>query len=131
MKSFDLKYERKQETAEEKVKNVKLIEESDNEDFALLNKKMEAANIEELIYLESPMVNSSTNMFALIDNVGGARLKAHYSYVCGFQEVEGDEYDMICLRTTNLTESKFVSVVNGQIAISKIHLIELVGFQVM
>ncbi|GBO44320.1 hypothetical protein AVEN_19584-1, partial [Araneus ventricosus] len=40
------------------------------------------------------MVDFSTNVFVLVDNVGGARMKAHYSCVCGIQEVGSGEYDM-------------------------------------
>ncbi|GBO14648.1 hypothetical protein AVEN_49232-1 [Araneus ventricosus] len=83
---------------------------------------MEAAKMEEVIYLESPMIDFSTNLFVLIDNFGGARMKAHYSYVCGIQEVDGGEYDMSGLRTTNLAKLKFVSVVNDQFDISEIQL---------
>ncbi|GBN08515.1 hypothetical protein AVEN_113920-1 [Araneus ventricosus] len=74
--------------------------------------------MEEVIYLESSMVDFSTNMFVLIDNIGGAKMKAHCSYVCGIQEVDGVEYDTTDLRTTNLAKSKFVSVVNDKFAIS-------------
>ncbi|GBN07780.1 hypothetical protein AVEN_40677-1 [Araneus ventricosus] len=106
---------------------------------------MEAAKMEEVIYLESPMVDFSTNPFVLIDNVGGARMKAHYSCVCRIQEVDSGEYYNTGLRTTNLAKTKFVSVENDQFAISEIQLkatlpdrifdvdcrIELVGFQVV
>ncbi|GBM10163.1 hypothetical protein AVEN_258764-1 [Araneus ventricosus] len=91
------------------------------------------------------MIDFSTNLFVLIDNIGGARMKAHYSYVFGIQEVDGGEYDMTGLRTTNLAKSKFVSLVNDLFAISDIQLkaiqpdyifevncrIELVGFQLV
>ncbi|GBM84957.1 hypothetical protein AVEN_120222-2 [Araneus ventricosus] len=84
-------------------------------------------------------------MFVLIDNVGDARMKAHYSYVCGIQEVDGGEYDITGLRITNSAKSKFVSVVNVQFAISESqlkaifpdHILEvdfrkeLFGFQVL
>ncbi|GBM18821.1 hypothetical protein AVEN_203099-1 [Araneus ventricosus] len=91
------------------------------------------------------MVDFSTNLFVLIKNVGGARMKAHYSYVCWIQEVDGGEYDIIGLKTTNIDKSKFVLVVDDQFAISQIQLeatlpdrifevdcrIELGSFQVM
>ncbi|GBN29713.1 hypothetical protein AVEN_51384-1 [Araneus ventricosus] len=44
--------------------------------------------------------------------IGGARMTAHFSYVCWIQEVDGGEYDMTGLRATNLAKSKFDSVVN-------------------
>ncbi|GBM17589.1 hypothetical protein AVEN_80889-1 [Araneus ventricosus] len=80
---------------------------------------MEPVEMEEVIYLKSSTVHFSTNLFLLIDNVGGTRMKARYSYVCRIQEVDGSEYDMTGLRTTNLAKLKFVSVVNDQFAISK------------
>ncbi|GBN16254.1 hypothetical protein AVEN_80153-1 [Araneus ventricosus] len=98
MKPFDFKYERNQETVDEKEKNVILREESDDEDFSSFQQEVE---MEEVVYLESSMVDLSTNLFVLIDNVGGSRMKAHYSYVCGFQEVDSSEYDMTSLRTTH------------------------------
>ncbi|GBM57100.1 hypothetical protein AVEN_125957-1 [Araneus ventricosus] len=67
MKSFDFKFERKQETVDEKVENVILIEEPEDEDFGSFQQEMEAAKMDELIYLESPMVDFSTNLF--VDNV--------------------------------------------------------------
>ncbi|GBN26875.1 hypothetical protein AVEN_240439-1 [Araneus ventricosus] len=99
------------------------MEESESEDFGPFQKEMEAAGMKEVIYLESFMVNFSTSLFVLINKLGSARMKAHYSYVCGIQEVgDGGEYDMTGLRTTNLTKPKFVSVVNGQFAIYQSHL---------
>ncbi|GBM29273.1 hypothetical protein AVEN_155226-1 [Araneus ventricosus] len=86
--------------------------------LALFEKKWRL-RVEEVIYLESSMVDFSTNMFVLIDNVGGDKMKEHYSYVCGIQEVVDGEYYMTDLRTTNLAKSKFVSVVNDQFAISE------------
>ncbi|GBM03482.1 hypothetical protein AVEN_95383-1 [Araneus ventricosus] len=80
---------------------------------------MEAAEMEEVIYLESSMVDFSTSVFVLIYNLGGSRMKAHHSYVCGIQEYDGGEYDTTGLRTTNLAKSKFVSVLNDQFAISQ------------
>ncbi|GBN44172.1 hypothetical protein AVEN_168929-1 [Araneus ventricosus] len=82
MKQSDLKRGIKQETDDEKEENVLLIEESEDENFGCFKQGMEAAEIEEVIYLESSMADFSTNMFVLIDNVGGTRMKAHYSYVC-------------------------------------------------
>ncbi|GBN38344.1 hypothetical protein AVEN_223252-1 [Araneus ventricosus] len=72
-------------------------------------------------------------------------MKAIYSYVYGIQEVDGGDYDMTGLRTTSLAKSIYVSVVNGQFAISESHLKailsdhifeedckkELFGFQVL
>ncbi|GBM05089.1 hypothetical protein AVEN_210799-1 [Araneus ventricosus] len=60
--------------------------------------------------------------FLLVDNVRGARMKAHYSYVCGIQEVDGGEYDLTSLRTTNLAKSKFVSMAKDQFGIFESHL---------
>ncbi|GBO30474.1 hypothetical protein AVEN_39795-1 [Araneus ventricosus] len=78
MKPFDFKYERKQETDDEKEENVILMEESEDEDFGSFQQEMETAEMEKVIYMESSMVDFSTNMF---DNVGSARMKAHHSYV--------------------------------------------------
>ncbi|GBM60395.1 hypothetical protein AVEN_156953-1 [Araneus ventricosus] len=119
MTPFVFKYGRKQETDEEKEENVTLMEESEDEELRSFQQEMEAAELEEVIYQESSMVDFSTNLFVLIDNVGDARMKAHYSYVCGIQKFYCGEYDMTCLRTTNLAKSKFVSVVNDQFAISE------------
>ncbi|GBN01377.1 hypothetical protein AVEN_110432-1 [Araneus ventricosus] len=105
LKPFEFKYERKKETVDEKVENVILIELSEDEDCGSFQQEMEAAKMEEVIYLESLMVDFSTNLFVLIDNVGGARMKAHYSYICGNQEDDGGEYDMTGLRTANLAKS--------------------------
>ncbi|GBM88906.1 hypothetical protein AVEN_12515-1 [Araneus ventricosus] len=77
---------------------------------------MGAAEMEEIIYLESSMVDFSTNLFVLLDNVGGARMEVHYAHV-GIQELKGGEYEIPGLRTTNLAKSKFVLVVNDQFAI--------------
>ncbi|GBL90528.1 hypothetical protein AVEN_179448-1 [Araneus ventricosus] len=121
------------------------MKESENEDFGSFQQETEAAEIEEVIYVESPTADFSTNLFVLIDNVGDARMKAHHSYICGIQEVDGGEYDIKGLRTTNLAKSKFVSVVNDQLTISESQLKgslpdrifeadcrkELFGFQVM
>ncbi|GBN25057.1 hypothetical protein AVEN_65056-1 [Araneus ventricosus] len=98
MKLFDFMYGRKQESDDEKEENEILIEISDDEDFGSFQHEMEVAV--EVIYLESSMVDFSTNLFVLIDKVGGARMKAHYSYVCGILEVDGGKYDMTGLRTT-------------------------------
>ncbi|GBN93233.1 hypothetical protein AVEN_136266-1 [Araneus ventricosus] len=81
LKPFDFKYGRKQETDDEKEENVILMVESEYEDFDSFQQEMEAAEIEEIISLESSMVDFSTNMLILIDNVVGGRMKAHYSYV--------------------------------------------------
>ncbi|GBM47832.1 hypothetical protein AVEN_5209-1 [Araneus ventricosus] len=87
------------DTVDEKVGNVILIEESEDEDFGSFNsltttlfsspfndkhlivrhrpnrhykvkQEKEAAKMKEVIYLESPMVDFSTNQLVLIDNVG-------------------------------------------------------------
>ncbi|GBO05014.1 hypothetical protein AVEN_177168-1 [Araneus ventricosus] len=80
---------------------------------------MEASEMEEIIYLDSSMVDFSTNVFVLNYKVGDARMKAYYSYVCGIQEVDSGEYDMTGLRTANLAKSKFISMVNIQFAVSE------------
>ncbi|GBL90017.1 hypothetical protein AVEN_178413-1 [Araneus ventricosus] len=112
MKPFDFMHGRKQETDDEKEEQ---IVEYDEENFGYFQQEMEAA--EEVIYLESSMFDFSTNLFVFIDNIIGARMKIHYSYVCGIQEVDGGKYDMTDLRTTNLAKPKFVSVVNDQFVI--------------
>ncbi|GBN82747.1 hypothetical protein AVEN_239042-1 [Araneus ventricosus] len=101
MKPFDFKCGRKQETVDEKEENVILMEEYEDNDFGSFQREMGAAEMEEIIYLESSMVDFSTNLFALIDNVGGARMEVHYAHV-GIQEVKGGEYEIPGLRTTNL-----------------------------
>ncbi|GBN68567.1 hypothetical protein AVEN_114536-1, partial [Araneus ventricosus] len=117
---FDFKYGRKQEIDDEKEETVILMEESENEDSGSFQQEMKATEMEKVIFLETPMVDFSTNVFILIDNVGGTRRRTHYSYVCRIQEVGGgDEYDMPGLRTTNLAKLKFASVVNNQFAISE------------
>ncbi|GBN05545.1 hypothetical protein AVEN_39876-1 [Araneus ventricosus] len=93
MKPFDFKYGRKQETVGEKEENVKLMEQSEDGDFGSFQQETEAAEIEEVLK-NHPRLIFSTNMFVFIDNVGGARMMAHYSYVCGIQEVDGYEYYM-------------------------------------
>ncbi|GBL92993.1 hypothetical protein AVEN_54631-1 [Araneus ventricosus] len=144
MKPFDFKYGRKKEIDDEKKGNVILMVESEDEDSGF-QQEMEATSMEEIIYTESSIVDFSTNMFLLIDNIGGARMKSDYSYVCGIQEVDGGEYDLTGLRTTNLAKSKFVSVAKDQFAISESQLKdilpdlifemdcrkELFGFQVL
>ncbi|GBM19645.1 hypothetical protein AVEN_107312-1 [Araneus ventricosus] len=52
MKPFDFKYGRKQETDDEKEKNMILLEESEDEDFGSLQQETEAAEMEEVMYLE-------------------------------------------------------------------------------
>ncbi|GBM33232.1 hypothetical protein AVEN_91632-1 [Araneus ventricosus] len=115
--AVDFKYGRKQETDDEKKENVILMLESEDEDFGSFQKEMEAAEMEKLIYLGSSIADFSTSMFILIDNFGGAKIKAHYSYVFGIQEVDGGEYDMTDLRTINLAKLKIDSVVNDQFPI--------------
>ncbi|GBN26631.1 hypothetical protein AVEN_102704-1, partial [Araneus ventricosus] len=97
-------YGRKEDTEDEKEENVILMEESGDEDFASFQQVTEAADLEEVIYLEPFMVYFSTNMFVLNDNVGDARMKANYSYICEIQEVDGGEYDMTGLRTTSMAK---------------------------
>ncbi|GBN67168.1 hypothetical protein AVEN_184045-1 [Araneus ventricosus] len=65
------------------------------------------------------MAEFSTNLFDLKYNVGDDRMKANYSYICGIKGVEGDELDIIGLRTTYLAKSRFASGVNVQLAISE------------
>ncbi|GBN33676.1 hypothetical protein AVEN_5805-1 [Araneus ventricosus] len=76
MKPFDIKYRRKKETDDEKEENVILMEESEDEDFCLFQQEMEAAGMEKIIYLESPMADFSTNLFVFIYNIGGVRMKS-------------------------------------------------------
>ncbi|GBM08643.1 hypothetical protein AVEN_52478-1 [Araneus ventricosus] len=119
MQPFDFKYGRESETDDEKEENVIQWKNSKYEDFGSFQQKMESVGMKEVIYLESSMVDFSTNLFVLIYNLGGARMKAHYSYVCGIREVDSGEHDMTGLRTTNLAKSIFVSVTNDQFAISE------------
>ncbi|GBL77026.1 hypothetical protein AVEN_12678-1 [Araneus ventricosus] len=93
--------------------------ESDVEDFGSFQQEIEAAEIVEVIDLESSAIDFVTNMFVLIDKDGGPRMKTHYLYVCGVQGVDGGEFDMTGLRITNMAKSKFISVVNDQFAISE------------
>ncbi|GBM68787.1 hypothetical protein AVEN_112861-1 [Araneus ventricosus] len=67
MKPFEFTYERKQEAVDEKAENVILIEESEDEDLGTCQQEMEAAKMEKVIYLESTMVDFSTNLFVLIE----------------------------------------------------------------
>ncbi|GBM13076.1 hypothetical protein AVEN_101920-1 [Araneus ventricosus] len=112
MKPFSFKYGRKQDTDDEKEINVILMVISKDEDFGSFQQETGAVEMEEVIYLESAMIDFSTNVFVLIDNVGDVKMKAHYSYVCGIEEVDRGEYDMTGLRITNLAKSKFVLMVN-------------------
>ncbi|GBN01589.1 hypothetical protein AVEN_36435-1 [Araneus ventricosus] len=93
--------------------------ESEDENSASFQQEMEPVEMEKVIYLELSMADFSTNLFVLIHTVCGARVKAHFSYVCRIQEVDGGEYDMTGFRTTNLAKLKFYSVVNDQFAISE------------
>ncbi|GBO36311.1 hypothetical protein AVEN_204887-1, partial [Araneus ventricosus] len=95
------------------------MEESEDEDFGSFQQETDVAEVEEVIYLESCMVDFSTNMLILIDNVECARMKVHHSNVYGIQEVDCGEYDMTALRPTNMVKSKFVLVVNDQLVISE------------
>ncbi|GBM41519.1 hypothetical protein AVEN_32325-1 [Araneus ventricosus] len=98
-------YGRNEEIDDEKEENAILMVESEVKDFGSFQQEMEAEAMVEVIDLESSIADFSTNIFVLIDNDGGVRMKKHYSYVCG---VEGDEFYMTGLRTTNLAKSKFV-----------------------
>ncbi|GBM33563.1 hypothetical protein AVEN_197316-1 [Araneus ventricosus] len=118
MKPSDFKYGRKEETDDEKEENAIFMAESEVEDFGSFQQEMEAAEMVEVIHLESIIADFSTNTFVLIDNDGGARMKTHYSYVCGVQGVDG-EFDTTGLRTTNMATLKFVSVMNAQFDISE------------
>ncbi|GBN48928.1 hypothetical protein AVEN_229328-1 [Araneus ventricosus] len=89
MKPFQFKFGRKQETDNEEDQNVIQIEESDDEDFGFFQQEIEAAEMEEVIYLESSMLEFSTNLFVSIYNLGDARMNAHYSYSCWIQEANG------------------------------------------
>ncbi|GBM78338.1 hypothetical protein AVEN_27935-1 [Araneus ventricosus] len=86
MKQFDFKYGRKQETNDEKEENVIPIEESEDEDFGSFQQEMEAAEMDEVIYLESSIVNFSTNLFVLL-NFGGARMKRIIHTSVGFKNL--------------------------------------------
>ncbi|GBO07006.1 hypothetical protein AVEN_182809-1 [Araneus ventricosus] len=92
MKTFQFKFGRKQESDNEKDKNVIQIEESDDEDFGFFQQEIEVAEIEEVIYLESSMLEFSTNLFVSINNLGGTKMNAHYSYSCWILEANGGEY---------------------------------------
>ncbi|GBL76909.1 hypothetical protein AVEN_12586-1 [Araneus ventricosus] len=80
-----------------KKKNLILMEESEDQYFESFQQETEAEEVEEVIYLESLMVDFSTNMLVLIDNFGSARMIPHYSYVYRTQEVDSGEYDMTAL----------------------------------
>ncbi|GBN41546.1 hypothetical protein AVEN_173955-1 [Araneus ventricosus] len=79
MKQFDLKYARKQETDDEKEENVILMKESVDEDFGSFQQETEAAEMEEVIYLESSKADFSTTMYALIDNNRNQMKKKDFS----------------------------------------------------
>ncbi|GBN75214.1 hypothetical protein AVEN_37577-1 [Araneus ventricosus] len=68
------------ETVDEEEENVILMEESED-DFGSFQQEKEAAEIQEVTYLDQFMADFSTIMYILFDKVGGARMKAHYSYV--------------------------------------------------
>ncbi|GBM39218.1 hypothetical protein AVEN_223836-1 [Araneus ventricosus] len=59
------------------------------------------------------------NRYILINNMGDARMKVRYSYVCRISGVGGGKLGVTGLKTTNLAKSKFVSVVNDKLAISE------------
>ncbi|GBM09755.1 hypothetical protein AVEN_101801-1 [Araneus ventricosus] len=104
MKPFDCKYGRKQEIFDEKEENVILMEESEDEVFGSFQQEMEVAKMVEVIYLESSMLDFSTNLFVLIYNLGGNRINTHYAYLCWFQKLYSGEFDITVLRTTNLAK---------------------------
>ncbi|GBL76138.1 hypothetical protein AVEN_121735-1 [Araneus ventricosus] len=115
MKPFYFNYGIKEETVDEKEENVILIEESQDENFCFSRRNgcfRDRKDIE-----KSSMDDFETNIFVLVDNVGGVRITAHGSYVFRIQEVDGGVSDMTGLRTTNLTKSKLISVLNDQFAI--------------
>ncbi|GBL91864.1 hypothetical protein AVEN_172781-1 [Araneus ventricosus] len=85
MKPFDFKFGRKQETVDEKKENVILMEESEGENFGSFQQEMEDAETEEVIYLESSIVDFSTDLFALL-NFGGARMKPIIHTSVGFKK---------------------------------------------
>ncbi|GBM99644.1 hypothetical protein AVEN_134389-1 [Araneus ventricosus] len=66
---------KKKETVDEKEENLILMEESKYEDFGSFQQEREAVEMDEEVYLESSMFDFSPNLFVLIDNVGGARMK--------------------------------------------------------
>ncbi|GBM31816.1 hypothetical protein AVEN_56917-1 [Araneus ventricosus] len=89
--------------------------ESEDENFGSFQEEIEVVKMEEVIYLKSTnKIGFSTNMFVLIDNVEGTRIRAQYSYVCGIHGVDDRELDLTGSKTTNLATSKFVSVENDQ-----------------
>ncbi|GBO23285.1 hypothetical protein AVEN_208073-1 [Araneus ventricosus] len=93
--------------------------ESEVEDFGSFQQEMKAVEMVEAIDLESSVADFSTNTIVLINNDGSAKMKTRYSYVCGFQGVDGVEFDMTGLRTSNMAKSEIVSVMNDQFAISE------------
>ncbi|GBM40832.1 hypothetical protein AVEN_137333-1 [Araneus ventricosus] len=119
MKQFDFKYGRKQDTDDEKEENVILVGEYEYEDFGSFSTRNEncgdgGSNLSGIFH-----DCFLTNLFVLIDNVGGGRMKVHYLFVCSIQEFDGGEYNMTGLRITNVVKLKFVSKVNDKFAISK------------
>ncbi|GBM12160.1 hypothetical protein AVEN_39491-1 [Araneus ventricosus] len=58
-----MKENKRKEEKEEKEENVVLMEESEYEDFVSFQQEMEDAEMEEVIYLESSIVDFSTNLF--------------------------------------------------------------------
>ncbi|GBM09706.1 hypothetical protein AVEN_186411-1 [Araneus ventricosus] len=110
------------ETYEKEKQNLKICKESEDDDCGSFQQESVAAKIKEVTYLESSMANFSTNLYILIDNVRGVRMKACYLYVCGIQEVDGGELGVTGVRLDNLGKSIFVLVVNDQFEISYIQL---------
>ncbi|GBM29371.1 hypothetical protein AVEN_176003-1 [Araneus ventricosus] len=99
--------EENEEIEDEEEENVILMEESEDDDF-----EREAAEIREVTYIDQSMLISSTNIYILIDNFVGAKMKTHYSYVCRNLGVDGGELDVTGLKSANLAKSKFILVLN-------------------
>ncbi|GBN04256.1 hypothetical protein AVEN_269716-1 [Araneus ventricosus] len=89
---------------DEKEENVIVMEESEDEISGSFQQEIDAAEMEEVIYLKSSMLDFSTNLFVLIYNLGDDRMKTHYTNFCGIQEVDGGEYNITGVRSTNLAK---------------------------
>ncbi|GBM46307.1 hypothetical protein AVEN_88001-1 [Araneus ventricosus] len=84
--------------------------ESEDDDFGSFQRETDVEEVEKVTYLELSVTDFSTNMYILIDNIRGARMNVHYSYICRIPGVECGEVDAVGLRSTNLAKSKFVLV---------------------
>ncbi|GBM66061.1 hypothetical protein AVEN_207157-1 [Araneus ventricosus] len=93
------------ETDDEEEENVILTEESED-NLGLFQQETESAEIEKVTYLESTMADFSTNMYILIDNVGGVIKKVDYSYVYRIQAFDGGDADL----TKNMDATAELSV---------------------